>query len=288
MGAHAMLERLLQSGLDMLQGQGAAKAQPMGGANPPNGASQSRPVGMGATAGPGLQWGQIVTGGAVGGALGLLMGNRKARKLGGKYAGKVLKYGSVAALGLAAYKTYEHWQAKQAQPNSNAAQPMQGQNQAQAQPHGHGPVYAQPALASDNPWVAHSMPALAAPHESAHSRTVLDTHSRVMLTAMVAAAKADGHVDAHERSLVEAEIRRLGMDPQDTAWLEQELQRPLDPAEVARAAQGPVQAAELYLASVLMADDTSFMERAYLDELARQLKLPDGLKHDLEAQAQAA
>jgi uncharacterized membrane protein YebE (DUF533 family) len=44
----------------------------------------------------------------------------------------------------------------------------------------------------------------------------------------------------------------------------------------------------MYLASLLVADDTSFMERAYLDELARQLQLPDSLKRDLEAQAQAA
>lgn len=276
MGAHAMLERLLQSGLEMLQGQGAAQAQPTG---RPNGASQSNPAGMGATAGPGLQWGQIATGGAVGGALGLLMGNRKARKLGGKYAGKVLKYGSVAALGLAAYKTYEHWQAKQGQSGSG-----QSQSQSQSQSQGHGPS----ASPLPNPWPAPGQPALAAPEAGASRSAVWDAHSRVILTAMVAAAKADGHVDAHERSLVEAEIRRLGMDPQDTAWFEQELQRPLDPAAVAQAAQGPEQAAELYLASVLMADDTSFMERAYLDELARQLKLPDGLKRDLEAQAQAA
>ena len=47
-------------------------------------------------------------------------------------------------------------------------------------------------------------------------------------------------------------------------------------------------AAEMYLASLLMVDDTSFMERAYLDELARQLRLPAGLKAELEAQSQAA
>jgi uncharacterized membrane protein YebE (DUF533 family) len=35
-------------------------------------------------------------------------------------------------------------------------------------------------------------------------------------------------------------------------------------------------------------DETGFMERAYLDELARQLGLPDGLKRELERQALAA
>jgi uncharacterized membrane protein YebE (DUF533 family) len=44
----------------------------------------------------------------------------------------------------------------------------------------------------------------------------------------------------------------------------------------------------MYLASLLMADDTTFMERAYLDELARQLQLAPGLKAELESQARAA
>jgi len=43
----------------------------------------------------------------------------------------------------------------------------------------------------------------------------------------------------------------------------------------------------MYLASLLVVDESSFMERAYLDELARQLRLPDGLKVELEAQAGA-
>ncbi|CFN79703.1 Protein of uncharacterised function (DUF533) [Bordetella pertussis] len=44
----------------------------------------------------------------------------------------------------------------------------------------------------------------------------------------------------------------------------------------------------MYLASLLVADEQSFMERAYLDELARQLKLPAELKQQLEAQVPAA
>ncbi|MNF19287.1 hypothetical protein D3C80_2239630 [compost metagenome] len=43
-------------------------------------------------------------------------------------------------------------------------------------------------------------------------------------------------------------------------------------------------AAEMYLASVLMVDEEHFMERAYLEELARQLRLDPGLKLELERQ----
>jgi uncharacterized membrane protein YebE (DUF533 family) len=42
-------------------------------------------------------------------------------------------------------------------------------------------------------------------------------------------------------------------------------------------------AAEIYLASLLVTDNDSFMERAYLDELARQLKLDPALKSSLES-----
>ena len=66
--------------------------------------------------------------------------------------------------------------------------------------------------------------------------------------------------------------------------LQAELNKPLDPAEVARVASTPEMAAEMYLASVLLVDEEHFMERAYLDELARQLTLDPTLKGELEAQ----
>ena len=72
------------------------------------------------------------------------------------------------------------------------------------------------------------------------------------------------------------------------AWLTAELDKPLDPAEVARAATSPEMASEMYLASLLAADEQNFMERAYLDELARQLNLDADLKSKLEQQVQSA
>jgi len=191
-----------------------------------------------------IRWGQVGAGAAAGGALGLLLGQKRGRSMGGK----ALKYGSVAALGYAAYKIYQQHQASQ-----------------------------NPAVAAAPPA---AQPLLAAPQ--------LELNSQAMLKAMIAAAKADGHVDERERGLIEAELQRQEADPQQRAWLEQELRRPLDPIEVAQAASTPELAAQMYLASLLVADETSFMERAYLDELARQLRLPEALKRDLEAQAQAA
>ncbi|MCF5467788.1 tellurite resistance TerB family protein [Pseudomonas syringae] len=115
-----------------------------------------------------------------------------------------------------------------------------------------------------------------------------EQHSQAILRALVAAAKADGHVDERERELIEGEFSKLSSDQELQHWLQAELNKPLDPAEVARTATTPEMAAEMYIASVMLVDQEHFMERAYLDELARQLKLEPGLKAELEAQVRDA
>ncbi|MFG0539358.1 MULTISPECIES: tellurite resistance TerB family protein [Pseudomonas] len=115
-----------------------------------------------------------------------------------------------------------------------------------------------------------------------------EQHSQAVLRALVAAAKSDGHIDERERALIEGEFTRLDSDRELQHWLHAELNKPLDPAEVARAAQTPEMAAEMYLASVMMVDEENFMERAYLDELARQLRLDPGLRQELESQVRQA
>lgn len=113
----------------------------------------------------------------------------------------------------------------------------------------------------------------------------VEQHSRAILKALIAAAKADGHVDEREQQLIEQELARLESDAELQAWLHSELNKPLDPQAVAQEAATPEMAAEMYLASVLMVDEQHFMERAYLDELARQLQLAPELQRELEAQA---
>jgi uncharacterized membrane protein YebE (DUF533 family) len=193
--------------------------------------------------------GKYGTGAAVGGVLALLLGSKGGRSLGGK----ALKLGSIAAVGTLAWKVYQDYQAKQ---------PGQASGNQQA------------------PAAPASFEALPAP--------ALEDHSRAMLRAMIAAAKADGHMDERERGLVEAEMARLDANSSTQQWVQAELRRPVEPAEVAAAATTPEMAAEVYLASVLVVDETSTMERAYLDALAQQLKLAPDLQQALEAKARAA
>lgn len=254
MSAQSMLEQLLRQGMTLLQGPGPAPVP----APRRDGPSPAGPAGTPPRPGSGTDWGSFGAGAATGaaatGALGLLLGSKQARR----YAGKALKYGGIAAIGLMAYKAYSQWQAQQAGSGSSAP------------PGGATPPAALPA------------PRTVDRLDGADT----ERHSQAMLTAMIAAAKADGHLDARERGLLDAELGRLAADHALRQWVDQELQRPLDPAQVARAAQAdPGLAAEMYLASLLVADDQSFMERAYLDELARQLGLPPDLKTRLEAQA---
>jgi len=234
MNTRGLLDQLLKSGQDLLQQKsGGASAGGLGGL-----------LGGAAKGGQGGDLGALLKGAGGGalaaGALGLLLGNKSARKMGGK----ALTYGGLAALGVMAYKAYGNWQAQQA-------------SAPQAEPQ--------------------TLDRLPAPQA--------ELHSQAILKALVGAAKADGHVDARERQLIEGELVKLTQnDAELQHWLHAELNKPLDPADIARAASTPEMAAEMYVASVLMVDEEHFMERAYLEELARQLKLDPALKRELEAQ----
>ncbi|CAH8220409.1 tellurite resistance TerB family protein [Vibrio aestuarianus] len=113
------------------------------------------------------------------------------------------------------------------------------------------------------------------------------SHSVLILKAMIAAAKADGHVDEQEMSKIEQAIVEMGADAQLQQLVKNELHKPLDPAAIAQLATTPEQASELYLASLLIADEQNFMEKAYLNELAKQLSLADDLVLALEQQVNA-
>lgn len=220
MNTKGLLDQLFKQGSELLSGQGSKSSAAKGFLSGKGGAALA------------------------GGALGLLLGSKKGRKVGGK----VLTYGGLAALGVVAYKAYSNWQQQQ---NSAAAQP--------------------------EPQTIDQLPAAEA-----------EQHSHAILRAIIGAAKADGHIDDKERQLIDNEIARLTSDDALQHWFDAELKKPLDPTEIASSATTPEMAAEMYLASVLVVDEENFMERSYLAELARQLKLDPALKAELEQQAKQA
>ncbi len=228
MNTQGLLDQLLKSASGALSGNSSTNSR------------QGSQSGGGAS-----QLGSLLSGAGGGalaaGAVGLLLGNKKARKMGGK----AVKYGGMAALGVVAFKAWQQWQ----QNNANAPQ---GQ-----------------------PQTVDRLPA-----------SQQEPHSHAILRALIGAAKADGHIDDRERELIDAEVAKLTNDPQTLQWFDAELRKPLDPAEVASAAQTPEMAAEMYLASLLVVDEQSFMEKAYLQELSSQLKLDPQLMAELDKQVQ--
>lgn len=215
-------------------------------------------------AGSGL--GGIAGGVAAGGLLGLLLGNKKARKTVGKVAGGVVGYGGAAALGALAFRAYSNWQAGQQAPAGQPAQPT-------------APAMAPPP--QPLPAGSKFLPA-AAPASNGR------LFELALVMAMIAAANADGHIGPDEQRLIFDKVGQLPLDAEDKAFVFDALAVPPSLQDIANLAEGPEQAAELYLVSRLAIDPDHPMEQAYLEALASRLSLPGELVSHLESQAAAA
>ncbi len=94
--------------------------------------------------------------------------------------------------------------------------------------------------------------------------------AEVLLKAMIAAAHADGHLNAQERALIEAEHKAT---PEAIETL---LETPCHASDIAKLATSPQSAAEIYAVSCRIANGLNPKERDYLDRLAMALDLtPD-------------
>ena len=197
-------------------------------------------------------------GGALAGGLAaLVLGTKTGRKLGGE----ALKLGGMAAVGALAYKAYNDWQAGK---------------------------QAAPATAQSTPQPVPMLPAPAGTPFNPSSDAGQQTLARHLLRAMIAAAKADGHVDAQEQARIFAEMDKLPLSADDKAFVMDELRAKLDVDAVAGAAATPEEAAEIYAASLLSIDVDNAAERGYLAMLAARLKLDEGLVAHLHGNVAAA
>jgi uncharacterized membrane protein YebE (DUF533 family) len=252
MNAQSLLERFL--------GNNAAAPAPQAPASPwlkPTGGGTSDIAGaarqaLGAAGG----LGGLAASGAAGGLLGLLVGGKKKKK-GGGLSG-VLSHGGAAMLGALASQAYQSWQKGQAPAQTPAPSPQQIT-------HVPAPFLPAAAPAADG-----------APFELA------------LVRAMIAAAKADGHVDAEEQRRIFEKVGAFGLDAESKAFVFDALAAPLGVSDIAALATTPEQAAELYLASRLAMEPDGPAELAYLDALAHRLKLPAELVLHLNHQADAA
>jgi uncharacterized membrane protein YebE (DUF533 family) len=189
-------------------------------------------------------------GALAGGLLGMLVGGKKVKKL----ASGAVGYGGAAVLGAIAYQAWQSYRASQAGMGQNTTM--------------------DPAQA-----LAATAPALL-PH--AQPATDGGPFALVLVRGMIAAAKADGHVDADEQRRLFTEVERMTLDAEGKALVFDALSQAVDIQGLVSQVATPEQAAELYLASRLAIDPDHPAERAWLDALAARLNLPAEVRTTLE------
>ncbi|MGV1751857.1 tellurite resistance TerB family protein [Agrobacterium sp. CG674] len=184
-----------------------------------------------------------------------LFGTKTGRKLAGN-AAAVGGIAAIAGLGYLAYKNYQSGQAPKSVPQPQPTQEL-------LPPPVDSPFHPQ-------------------------SPTLSNNFALTLVQAMIAAAKADGHIDAAERARIMEKLQVSELDREAEAFIEKELSDPLDIDALVAAAQTEEQKVEIYTASRLTIEPDSRAERGYLDLLAGRLGLPDALVEHIEATVSAA
>lgn len=186
---------------------------------------------------------------------GVLLGTKTGRQI----AGNTLVLGGLAAIAGLGYQAYKNYQA------GNAPEPQPAQ-QAEPQflpPPSNSGFSTAPAVASND-------------------------FALSLVRAMIAAARADGHIDDAERQHILGKVQEAGVGSEAQAFFERELANPVDLDAIVASATTEEQRVQVYAASRLAIEPDSRAERGYLDLLAGRLGLPDALVDHIEATVSGA
>lgn len=202
--------------------------------------------------------GGLVGGAAAGGIMALLVGNKSARN----FAGKAATYGGAAMLGGLAYKALQNYR-DNTRANTGPAETI-----ASSETH------------SSQSELAFHQQAISSAHNQQQSFEL------ILMKAMIAAAKADGHIDNQEQQRIFQAVQKMDLSAADKGLLFDCMQQDVSVEELAASTNSIELKAEIYLASCLVIDPDHAAEREHLDRLAGALELPDQLTFQLEQQAQ--
>lgn len=212
-------------------------------------------------------------------AAGLLAGGVGSQLVGKDTLEGAAKLGGLALLGTLAYKAYGSYTQAQAsgQPVSITGAVKQGASDMLTQGK---------SLASNfSSLIANAKAASAAP---AQAPTETPELALSIMRAMIGAAKADGRVDSNETQRILGHLESQGLDANEKSLLMQELANAQDVASIAAGVSSPEQAAEIYLAALLVCDSQCAAEQAYLSQLAAALKLDAAFTQALQNELLAA
>lgn len=194
---------------------------------------------------------------ATGAIVAVLLGTKTGRSLGGS----ALKLGGMAAIAGLGYQAWKNYQAGKA--------PADG---------AHGTHNGEPELLPPPSDSEFSMEPAAMDNDFALS----------LIRVMIAAARADGHVDDAERSRIHDKLALSGLGDDAVEFLDTELRQPVDMDAIINSAVTEPQKVELFTAARLAIDPDTRAERGFLDLLAGRLGLPDPLVDHIDATVAAA
>jgi tellurite resistance protein len=100
-----------------------------------------------------------------------------------------------------------------------------------------------------------------------------DAEALLLIRAMIAAAKADGAVDATERRAIAEQLDAAGLEADERDFVLADFDKPLAPEALAKQASDPMLRARLYAAAVAAMGEITPPERDWLDRLAKAMKL---------------
>ena len=202
--------------------------------------------------------GGLAGGAAAGGVMALLMSSKSARKI----ATKTAAYGGAAVLGGIAFSAFKNWKNNNA--NTLEDSSLHSVNQQQNSHHQNNGT-----------------------NNSGNNDLSVD-FQLTLIKAMIAAAKADGHIDAEEQQRIFNAVEQMNLDHQMKGLVFDLLRQPIFIEELAHGAVTIEQKTEVYLASCLAINSDHPSEKAHLDKLAQALQLPAGLPEEVRRQAQQA
>jgi uncharacterized membrane protein YebE (DUF533 family) len=195
---------------------------------------------------------QLGAGAALGGLGALILGTGAGRSL----AGSAAKLGGLAMIGGLAYKAYQNYQ--------QGLPPLGGARTAAQQP------------------------LVAAPNGSGFEPGAV-THDQAMLyiRAMIAAAAADGRIDAQEQQKILGGLQQAGMNQAAQTFLTSEINNPASVEDLAAGVGSQSDAVQVYTAARIAIDVDNNEEHEFLVKLAEALGIDDALAAQVDAAARS-
>jgi uncharacterized membrane protein YebE (DUF533 family) len=197
---------------------------------------------------------QLVTGAALGGLGALILGTGAGRSL----AGSAVRLGGLALISGLAYKAYQNYQ--QGLPPLGGTRPGPGAQQLVAAPSGSG----------------------FEPDAVTHEQALL------YIRAMIAAASADGRIDAKEQQKIAGGLQQAGLGGEAQRFLEGEMNNPASVDDLAASVTSEQDAVQVYTAARIAIDLDSGAEHEFLQRLAEALDIDANLAAQVDAAARAA